>query len=56
MEYQEAVYLNDEAHRKSIREVDYESTTFGERQKIFADIEKEAKMWLRHLDSIHGRR
>lgn len=53
--YREAVLKNDDAHRKSIVQVANSGDT-QERQEIFKDIHREAIMWLRHLDSIHGRR
>lgn len=52
-QYVRAVRMNDEAHRKSIREIDSED--FGDRQERFREIQQEARLWLRHLDSIYRR-
>jgi len=48
-QYKEAVLQNDEAHRKTIRDAD----RVDDMQARFAEINREAKMWLRHLDFIH---
>jgi len=50
-EYKVAVLQNDEAHRRAIRTL--ESVDVGDKQDAFQAIQDEAKMWLRHLFSIH---
>jgi hypothetical protein len=49
--HKEAVLQNDKAHQKTIREAD----RVEDMQARFAEINREAKMWLRHIDVIHGR-
>lgn len=51
--YRRAVDMNDIAHRQTIKEV--ANATTSERQEVFAEINREARLWLRHLDSIHYR-
>lgn len=51
--YKQAILLNDEAHRRTIREVCVSDSV--NRQEVFRQINIEARMWLRHLDVIYGR-
>lgn len=50
--YKEAVLQNDEAHRKSIRELDL-GPDFRDRQNAFKEVQQEARFWLNELFKNH---
>lgn len=52
LQFRRAIEMNDEAHRKTIREMANGGDTM-DRQDVFKEIQSEARMWLRHLYSIH---
>lgn len=50
-DYKQAVLQNDEAHQREIRQVAERDGVI--RQDRFKEIQREARMWLRHLAFIH---
>lgn len=51
MSLHEALLANDKAHQKTISEEARAGTLSNER---IVEIEEEARMWVRHLQSIHA--